>query len=78
MDLIIGFIVFFAFLISGILLVCNKAHFLIAGFNTASKEDQEKYDKKNGNYKACINPNCDYLHSVVEGVEDVEVDRNNE
>lgn len=46
MDLIIGFIVSFAFLISGILLVCNKAHFLIAGFNTASKEDQEKYDKK--------------------------------
>ena len=38
----------------------------------------EKYDKKNGNYKACINPNCDYLHSVVEGVEDVEVDRSNE
>jgi len=29
----------------------------------------EKYDKKNGNYKACINPDCDYLHSVVEGVE---------
>lgn len=23
----------------------------------------EKYDKKNGNYKACINPDCDYLHS---------------
>ena len=23
----------------------------------------EKYDKKNGNYKACINPGCDYLHS---------------
>ena len=38
----------------------------------------EKYDKKNGNYKACINPNCDYLHSVVEGEEDVEVDRSNE
>ena len=29
----------------------------------------EKYDKKNGNYKACINPDCDYLHSVVEGIE---------
>jgi DNA topoisomerase-1 len=24
----------------------------------------EKYDKKNGSHKACINPNCDYLHSV--------------
>lgn len=23
----------------------------------------EKYDKKNGSYKACINPECDYLHS---------------
>ena len=30
----------------------------------------EKYDKKHGSYKACINPDCDYLHSVVEGVED--------
>ena len=34
----------------------------------------EKFDKKNGSYKACINPSCDYLHSVVEGVEDVEVE----
>jgi DNA topoisomerase-1 len=24
----------------------------------------EKYDKKNGSHKACINPNCDYLHSA--------------
>jgi DNA topoisomerase-1 len=23
----------------------------------------EKYDKKNGPHKACINPDCDYLHS---------------
>jgi DNA topoisomerase-1 len=23
----------------------------------------EKYDKKNGSHKACINPACDYLHS---------------
>jgi DNA topoisomerase-1 len=23
----------------------------------------EKYDKKNGSHKACINPGCDYLHS---------------
>ncbi|MCR5764185.1 MAG: type I DNA topoisomerase [Treponema sp.] len=23
----------------------------------------EKYDKKNGYYKSCINPDCDYLHS---------------
>lgn len=24
----------------------------------------EKYDKKNGSYKSCINPGCDYLHSA--------------
>jgi DNA topoisomerase-1 len=24
----------------------------------------EKYDKKNGTYKACINPDCDYLHTA--------------
>jgi DNA topoisomerase-1 len=24
----------------------------------------EKYDKKNGSHKACINPACDYLHST--------------
>ncbi len=24
----------------------------------------EKYDKKNGTYKSCINPDCDYLHSA--------------
>jgi DNA topoisomerase-1 len=27
----------------------------------------EKYDKRNGSHKACINPNCDYLHSAEEG-----------
>jgi DNA topoisomerase-1 len=26
----------------------------------------EKYDKKNGSHKACINPDCDYLHSADE------------
>lgn len=26
----------------------------------------EKYDKKNGSYKSCINPDCDYLHSAGE------------
>jgi len=29
----------------------------------------EKYDKKNGSHKACINPECDYLHSVEESEE---------
>lgn len=24
----------------------------------------EKYDKKNGSYKSCINPDCDYLHTA--------------
>ncbi|MDR2842566.1 MAG: type I DNA topoisomerase [Spirochaetaceae bacterium] len=28
----------------------------------------EKYDKRNGTHKACINPECDYLHSVDEQV----------
>lgn len=28
----------------------------------------EKYDKKNGTHKACINPDCDYLHSADEEV----------
>jgi DNA topoisomerase-1 len=26
----------------------------------------EKYDKKNGAHKVCINPDCDYLHSADE------------
>ena len=26
----------------------------------------ERYDKKNGSYKACINPDCSYLHSTAE------------
>jgi len=29
----------------------------------------EKYDKKNGAHKACINPDCDYLHSADDGEE---------
>jgi DNA topoisomerase-1 len=29
----------------------------------------EKYDKKNGAHKACINPDCDYLHSADEEAE---------
>ncbi len=32
----------------------------------------EKYDKKNGSYKSCINPDCDYLHSVTEAVEEAQ------
>ena len=28
----------------------------------------EKFDKKNGSYKSCINPECDYLHSPDEAV----------
>jgi DNA topoisomerase-1 len=28
----------------------------------------EKYDKKNGSHKSCINPQCDYLHSADEEV----------
>ncbi|MGP1438094.1 MAG: type I DNA topoisomerase [Treponema sp.] len=33
----------------------------------------EKYDKSRGSYHACINPECDYLHTVVKGVEDGEI-----
>ncbi|WP_407425370.1 type I DNA topoisomerase [Treponema sp.] len=29
----------------------------------------EKFDKKNGNYKSCINPDCDYLHSAEESAD---------
>ena len=29
----------------------------------------EKYDKKNGSHKACINPACDYLHSAEDEIE---------
>lgn len=29
----------------------------------------EKYDKKNGSFKSCINPECDYLHTQEEPVE---------
>jgi DNA topoisomerase-1 len=29
----------------------------------------EKYDKKNGSHKACINPDCDFLHSPDEETE---------
>jgi DNA topoisomerase-1 len=32
----------------------------------------EKYDKKNGAHKACINPACDYLHSGDEEAKDTE------
>ncbi|MCR4953597.1 MAG: type I DNA topoisomerase [Treponema sp.] len=28
----------------------------------------EKFDKKNGSYKSCINPDCDYLHTADEEV----------
>jgi DNA topoisomerase-1 len=29
----------------------------------------EKYDKKNGSHKACINPECDYLHTAEDNEE---------
>lgn len=29
----------------------------------------EKFDKKNGSFKSCINPECDYLHTTEEPVE---------
>jgi len=37
----------------------------------------EKHDKKNGSHKACINQNCDYLHSAEGESEEIEI-RNEE
>ncbi|MEE1180903.1 MAG: type I DNA topoisomerase [Treponema sp.] len=37
---------------------CPKCHWFLV----------EKYDKKNGSYKSCINPDCDYLHSADDAV----------
>ena len=34
------------FLILAILLLCGKGAFLIAGYNTMTKEEKEKYDSK--------------------------------
>ncbi|MDR2397466.1 MAG: type I DNA topoisomerase [Spirochaetaceae bacterium] len=31
----------------------------------------EKYDKKNGSHKACINPECDYLHSSDDSLDEL-------
>jgi DNA topoisomerase-1 len=31
----------------------------------------EKYDKKNGSFKSCINPECDYLHTQEDAVDAV-------
>ncbi len=33
-------------LIFSIILICGKGSFLIAGYNTASKEEKERYDEK--------------------------------
>ena len=30
----------------------------------------EKYDKKHGTYKSCINPECDYLHTADDDVQE--------
>ncbi len=46
MSLIVGFVCFFMFLGMGISLLCGKAQFLIAGFNTASPEEKANYDAK--------------------------------
>jgi DNA topoisomerase-1 len=38
----------------------------------------EKYDKKNGTHKACINPDCDYLHSPDDDEEPVKEEKSGE
>lgn len=34
----------------------------------------EKYDKKHGTYKSCINPECSYLHTADDGLPDAKTD----
>ncbi len=34
----------------------------------------EKYDKKRGSYKSCINPDCDYLHTAGEEEETIVIE----
>ena len=46
MDLIIIFILSIAFFVCGMLLLYGKGTFLIAGLNTASKEEKEKWNEK--------------------------------
>lgn len=38
----------------------------------------EKFDKKNGSYKSCINPDCDYLHTAGEEAEEMPVSESEE
>ncbi|WP_294427900.1 type I DNA topoisomerase [uncultured Treponema sp.] len=38
----------------------------------------EKFDKKNGTYKSCINPDCDYLHTADEEPLEMPVDMGEE
>lgn len=38
----------------------------------------EKYDKKNGTYKACINPECNYLHTAEEAKEEKDISESDE
>lgn len=44
--MIVGWILAAIFFIMSILLICGKGSWLIAGYNTASKEEKEQYDKK--------------------------------
>ncbi|MGP1520186.1 MAG: DUF3784 domain-containing protein [Treponema sp.] len=46
MELIIIFVIYISFLLCGILLLLGKAKFLIAGLNTASKEEKENWNEK--------------------------------
>ncbi len=46
MLLMIHFIFVALFVILGIIFLCGKGSFLIAGYNTASKVEKEKIDEK--------------------------------
>lgn len=42
----LGWVVVFLFAVISIVLLCGKGSFLIAGYNTASKEERKKYNIK--------------------------------
>jgi hypothetical protein len=44
--MIVAYIIIAIFVICGIILLCGKGSWLIAGYNTASEEEKKKYDVK--------------------------------
>lgn len=46
MNIIVVYVLITVFVLIGILFLTGRGSFLIAGYNTASKEEKEKYDEK--------------------------------